>query len=254
MKLISWNVNGIRACVKKGFLEYLKTESPDILCLQETKALPSDLEDHVLNPSGYYSAWHSAERKGYSGVSLITKKKPVNVVNGMGIPAFDAEGRVIMGDYEDFVLYGVYFPNGQSGDDRLNYKLDFYDAFFEMTNDQLKQGRNVIICGDYNIAHKEIDLANPKQNENYSGFLPVERAWLDRIETMGYVDTFRQFNQEPDHYSWWTYRANARARNIGWRIDYFWVNQAFLPKVSSAFIQPNISGSDHCPVGITLDL
>jgi exodeoxyribonuclease-3 len=254
IKLISWNVNGIRACVKKGFFEYLEKEAPDIVLLQETKAMPDDLDDIIRYPSGYHAAWNSAQRKGYSGVALLTKKKPKTVICGMGIEKFDCEGRVIMGDYGDFVVFGVYFPNGQQGDERLAYKLEFYEAFFAMTNQMVREGRNVIICGDYNTAHKEIDLANPKENANYSGFLPVERAWMDRLEQEGYVDTFRVFNQEPKQYSWWTYRAGARPRNIGWRIDYFWVNQAFLPKVSSAFIQQEVMGSDHCPVGITLSL
>ncbi len=252
MKLVSWNVNGIRACVKKGFLTYLEEEAPDIICLQETKALPEDLEDHVLNPRGYHTVWHSAQRKGYSGVALLSKKKPVFATGGFGVDRFDAEGRVVMGDYGDFVVLGVYFPNGQSGPERLQYKLDFYEAFFAYTNDLIKQGKNVIICGDYNTAHKEIDLARPKENEDTSGFLPIEREWMDRLESFGYVDTFRQFSDEPNKYSWWTYRAGARERNVGWRIDYFWVNQAFMPQVKSAFIQPHIMGSDHCPVGITL--
>ncbi len=252
MKLISWNVNGIRACVKKGFLEFLERENPDILFLQETKARVEDLEDHIVTPRGYYSVWHSAVRKGYSGVALLTKKKPINVVCGLGIPRFDDEGRVIMADYGDFVVFGVYFPNGQMSDERLSYKLDFYEHLFELTNQLISEGRHVIICGDYNIAHRAIDLANPKENEKYSGFLPIERAWMDSLETFGYVDTYRHFDPSPDKYTWWTYRVNARARNIGWRIDYFWVNAAFLPRVSSAFIQPDVAGSDHCPVGITL--
>lgn len=255
MKLVSWNVNGIRACAKKGFFfEYLENERPDVLFLQETKAMPEDLEDVILNPPGYYSAWHSGVRKGYSGVALLTRKKPLNVVSGLGIEKYDQEGRVLMADYGDFVIFGVYFPNGQMGPERLNYKLDFYHDFFEATNQMVKDGRNVIICGDYNTAHTEIDLANPKENANYSGFLPIERAWMDKLCEFGYVDTFRHFNKEPGQYSWWTYRTFARKRNVGWRIDYFWVNSGFLPNVESAFIQQDIMGSDHCPVGITLAL
>jgi exodeoxyribonuclease-3 len=252
MKLVSWNVNGIRACVKKGFLTYLEEENPDILCIQESKALPTDLEDHVLTPRGYHTMWHSAQKKGYSGVALFSKKKPKLALHGIGVDRFDSEGRVVMAEYDNFVIFGVYFPNGQMGPERLQYKLDFYDAFFKVTNDMVKEGKNVIICGDYNTAHKEIDLARPKENEENSGFLPIEREWMDRIETWGYVDTFRQFNTQPEQYTWWTYRAGARQRNIGWRIDYFWVNKAFMPFVESAFIQPHIHGSDHCPVGITL--
>lgn len=252
MKIISWNVNGIRACVRKGFLEYLTSESPDIICLQETKALPEDLEDHVLNPHGYHGIWHSAEKKGYSGVAILTKIKPKAVHLGMGIPKYDREGRVIIAEYDAFVLLGVYFPNGQMSEERLQYKLEFYEDLFKLCNEYKDQGRHIIICGDYNTAHTEIDLANPKENENYSGFLPIERAWMDKIIGLGYVDTFRAFNQDPGHYSWWTYRVNARQRNIGWRIDYFCVNEALMPSVTSAFIQPHIQGSDHCPVGIVL--
>ncbi len=251
MKLISWNVNGIRACVKKGFLEYLETESPDILCLQETKARPQDIEERVLNPTGYHGIWHSAQKAGYSGVAILTKKKPIAVSEGFGFPDYDCEGRVIMAEYEEFILFSVYFPNGQRPD-RLDYKLRFYTDFFNLCNEYREAGKNIIICGDYNTAHKAIDLANPKANENYSGFLPIEREWMDRIVGYGYVDTFRHFNPDPDHYTWWTYRFGARTRNVGWRIDYFFVNQEFLPRVQSAFIQPHVLGSDHCPVGITL--
>ncbi|MGE4169819.1 MAG: exodeoxyribonuclease III [Candidatus Margulisiibacteriota bacterium] len=252
LKLISWNVNGIRACAQKGFLDYLNTEDPDIICLQETKAMPTDLDDTLLNPSGYHGIWHSGERKGYSGVAILTKLKPIFVSEGFGNPKYDCEGRVAMAEYDNFVLFGIYFPNGQKDDTRLQYKLDFYQDFFDYAQDLRAQGKNIVICGDYNTAHKEIDLAHPKENANYSGFLPIERAWMDKLESLGYVDTFRQFNQEPNQYSWWTYRMAARQRNVGWRIDYFWVNQEFMPNVTSAFIQQEIKGSDHCPVGITI--
>ncbi len=254
LTIVSWNVNGIRACVKKGFLEYLHTDLPDILVLQEIKAMPENLDESVLQPSGYHSVWHSAQRKGYSGVGLLTKIKPLNVVCGLGVEAFDCEGRVIMADYGKFVVFGVYFPNGQMGPHRLAYKLDFYEAFFAMTDDLIAQGRHVIICGDYNTAHRAIDLANPKENEKNSGFLPEERAWMDRLESRGYVDTFRHFYPDTVQYSWWTPRFGARSRNIGWRIDYCLVNQAFLPSVSTAFIQTERLGSDHCPVGITISV
>ncbi len=252
MKIISWNVNGIRACVKKGFLDYLQLEAPDMICLQETKALPEDLEDHILNPIGYHGIWHSAEKKGYSGVAILTKKKPSIVHCGLGIAKFDREGRVIIAQYDSFVLFSVYFPNGQMSEDRLQYKLEFYKELFDVANDYVARGMNVVICGDYNTAHKAIDLANPRENENYSGFLPIEREWMDRIIGFGYVDTFRAFHSEPDQYSWWTYRVNARARNIGWRIDYVCVNGDFMPHVATSFIQPEVMGSDHCPVGVTI--
>ncbi|MCP4050224.1 MAG: exodeoxyribonuclease III [bacterium] len=252
MKIISWNVNGIRACSRKGFLNYLKEEDPDIACIQETKANPEDLEEEILTPSGYNSIWHSAEKKGYSGVAVFTKIKPKLVLEGLGIQQYDSEGRVIIAEYDDFTLLNIYFPNGQKNEERLQYKLDFYSDLFEYCNDLRAQGRNLIICGDYNTAHKEIDLANPQQNKNYSGFLKVEREWIDRIVSWGYVDTFRCFNTLPEQYTWWTYRVGARRRNIGWRIDYFFVNSEFLKRVESAFIRNEVTGSDHCPTGIIL--
>ncbi|MBT3261475.1 exodeoxyribonuclease III [bacterium] len=250
MKIISWNVNGIRACVNKGFLDYLQSEEPDILCLQESKAQIEQLSDHILNPSGYFGIWHSAQKKGYSGVATLIKKnlKPLNVVEGLGIEKYDSEGRVLQTEFENFVLFNVYFPNGQMNEKRLQYKLDFYQELFTLVNDLKSQGKNIIICGDYNIAHTEIDLAHPKANENYSGFLPIERAWLDKIIKWGYVDTFRHFHKEPENYTWWSYRAGARRKNVGWRIDYFFVNKEFLLHVKATAIQQDVLGSDHCPV------
>jgi len=252
MKIISWNVNGIRACAKKGLLDYIKSEDPDIICLQETKAMPTDLPEELQCPPGYHAVWHSGERKGYSGVVTFTKIKPILSLNKIDIPKYDTEGRIVMTEFNNFILFNVYFPNGQQSDKRLQYKLDFYKDFFDICNDLIAQGKNVIICGDYNTAHKEIDLANPKQNEKHSGFLPIEREWIDLIINNGYIDTFREFCSEPDQYTWWTYRFGARKRNIGWRIDYFFVNKGFLTNISDAFIQPKTLGSDHCPVGITI--
>ncbi len=253
LKIISWNVNGIRACARKGLLDYLKSEEPDILCLQEIKAKADVLEEELhCPPGGYKSAFHSAQRPGYSGVAIYTKPSPLTVSEGFGNDKFDAEGRVIWAEYPGFYLFNVYFPNGQRDQERLTYKFNFYEAFFAFCEDIRKMGKPVIICGDYNTAHTEIDLANPKENQNYSGFLPEERAWIDRLITMGYVDTFRQYNKEPDQYSWWTYRFGARRRNIGWRIDYFFITENGLPMLKDAFIQPQIEGSDHCPVGIIL--
>lgn len=256
MKIVSWNVNGIRACAGKGaFLAYLEQEQPDILFLQEIKALVEDVPESVVQPMGYHTVWFPAQKKGYSGVALLTKVKPKMVSEGFGIERYDNEGRVLMADYGDFVALGVYFPNGQMSEERLQYKLDFYEDFFKFCQDMRKEGRHLVIVGDYNTAHKEIDLARPKENEGNSGFLPVERAWMDRlIDEMGYVDTFRAFNSEPDQYSWWTYRMAARQRNIGWRIDYCLVNKEFMPKVTSAFIRQMVLGSDHCPVGIEVSL
>lgn len=254
MKIISWNVNGIRACANKGFLSYLDQENPDILCLQETKAQPENLEEALINPAGYFSIWHSAQKRGYSGVSVFTRPKPHLVLEGFGQPRYDVEGRVIVAEYPQFVLLNVYFPNGQRDETRLQYKMDFYSDFFAYCAELRKEGKNLVICGDYNTAHCEIDLANPQQNANYSGFLPAERAWLDRLLADGYIDTFRHFQPAATgQYTWWTYRFGARHRNIGWRIDYVLITPGLLPYLTSAFIQPAVSGSDHCPVGITLD-
>lgn len=253
MKIVSWNVNGIRACAKKGFLTYLDTHQPDILVLQETKADPAVLDDLLLNPSGYTSAWEGAEKKGYSGTALFTKHPPETVVHGIGIPEFDREARVVTAVYTGYTVIGVYFPNGQKDADRLAYKLRFHDAMLAYCDDLRAQGHNIIICGDYNIAHKPIDLARPEENAGISGFLPIERAWIDRLIAAGYIDTFREFNQDPEQYTWWTYRAASRRRNIGWRIDYVFISAGLRPQLESAFIQSDVLGSDHCPVGITLN-
>ena len=252
MKLVSWNVNGIRACVRRGFLDYVQAESPDVLCIQETKSTVEQLPKAISDLKGYQSTWFSAKRPGYSGVAVLMKQQPVAITHGMGIDRFDQEGRVIQVDFEAFTLFSVYFPNGQASSDRLNYKLDFYEAFFDHC-DRLRQlKKSLIICGDYNTAHQAIDLANPKANKNYSGFLPVERAWMDKIIARGYVDTFRRFDPSPGQYSWWTYRFGARKKNIGWRIDYCLVSSDIVPRLKDAFIQPSVMGSDHCPVGICL--
>jgi len=250
---MSWNVNGIRACYNKGALfDFLNTESPDIVGFQETKISPDQLTDELMNPLGYHSIWHSGVRKGYSGVAIFTQKKPLSVSEGFGNPRYDDEGRVVSADFGDFIFVSVYFPNGQMNEERLAYKLDFYRDFFAHCNELRASGRHVIIAGDYNTAHKPIDLARPKDNEQYSGFLPIEREWMDRIVAMGYTDTYRAFHDGPDAYSWWTYRAGARQRNIGWRIDYVFCNHDFLPNITDAYILPSVMGSDHCPVGITL--
>ena len=252
MKLFSWNVNGVRAIEKKGFLDWLSSESPDILCIQETKAKFEQLPDTLQNIDGYFSYWHSAEKLGYSGVATFSKQEPLHVQYGLGIDKYDKEGRVIITEFENFLLYNIYFPNGQKDEIRLQYKLDFYDDLLEILDDQVASGNNVIVAGDWNTAHKEIDLANPKANANYSGFMPVERAQLDTYVDHGYVDSFRLFHDEPDRYSWWTYRFGARQRNIGWRIDYFFTNQEFADNISDADIHEDIMGSDHCPVSIEL--
>lgn len=250
IKLVSWNVNGLRAIHRKGFLDWLTTQNADIVCAQETKASPDQLPGDLIEIPGYSSYFASAERKGYSGVALWTREKPKRMGTDMGIPRFDVEGRVIRADYPAFTLLDVYFPNGGASHERLMYKLDFYESFLAYVS-KLKR-RKVIICGDFNTAHREIDLARPKQNETVSGFLPDERAWIDRLIDHGFIDTFRIFNQESGNYTWWDYQTRARERNVGWRIDYFFTSKSLRKQVESAFIQPEAMGSDHCPVGITL--
>jgi exodeoxyribonuclease-3 len=245
-------VNGIRAVLKKGFWDWFEQVSPDVLCLQETKAQPENLTDDILQPDGYHATWNSAERKGYSGVVTFSKEKPKSVALGLGIEKFDAEGRVIRTEHNGFDLLNVYFPNGTSGPERLQYKMDFYDAFLDHCEALRKQGKKLVITGDVNTAHKAIDLKNAKANEKNSGFLPEERAWVDKLVDHGYVDSLRLFRPEPDQYTWWTYRANARARNIGWRIDYFFVTEDLVKQVKDAFITPEIMGSDHCPIGLDI--
>jgi len=252
VRILSWNVNGIRAVIGKGFLDWLRTEHPDILCLQETKAQPEQLGKDMQAPQGYHAYWNYPERKGYSGVATFTKEEPTSVRNGFGIEAFDAEGRVLITEYPDFLLFNVYFPNGKKDETRLKYKMDFYEAFLQFVDPLRAEGKKLIVCGDLNTAHNEIDLARPKENEKVSGFLPMERAWMDKFVAYGFVDTFRHFNKEPGQYTWWDLKSRARERNVGWRIDYFFVTENLLPSISKAFIMPDVTGSDHCPIGITL--
>ncbi len=254
MKLLCWNVNGLRAVEKKGFFTWFSKESPDIMCLQEIKATPEQLPPYLRNAPGYHAFWNPAERKGYSGVATFSKTKPSDIKTGFGKKEFDGEGRILTTTFPEFTLFNIYFPNGKKNQDRLQYKLDFYDEFLRIADNLKAKKKNIIVCGDFNTAHKEIDLSRPKENEHISGFLPVERAWIDTFVDHGYVDTFRQFNKEPNHYSWWDLKTGARARNVGWRIDYFFVNKEFLPKVNNAFILQQVTGSDHCPVGLELNL
>ena len=251
-KLISWNVNGIRAAYKKGFLDWFKDTKPDILCIQETKAHPEQLTKDLLSVKGYKSFFSSAERKGYSGVVTYTKPEPVNVTNGLGIKKFDSEGRFIITEYKEFILFNIYFPNGKASKERLAYKMDFYETFLKHLKKLLKQGKKIVICGDVNTAHKEIDIARPKENSKISGFLPEEREWIDRFLDAGFIDTFRVFNQEPDNYTWWDMITRARERNVGWRIDYFYISENLKKNLKSAFILSDVMGSDHCPIGIEL--
>jgi exodeoxyribonuclease-3 len=256
MKLICWNINGLRAVANKGFLEWLNREQPDILCLNETKAQPDQLDLALREPEGYEVHWANTEKKGYGGVATLTREKPLRVEKDFSSQriAFDVEGRVILTEYPRFVLLNIYFPNGKKDDNRLKYKMGFYDAFLGFVESLRKKQPNIIICGDFNTAHREIDLARPRENEKVSGFLPMERAWMDKFMSRGYVDTFRQFNQQPGQYSWWDMKSRARERNVGWRIDYFFVTKNLVPSVTGAFIMPEVTGSDHCPVGMTLRL
>jgi exodeoxyribonuclease-3 len=254
LRLYSWNVNGIRAAHRKGFLDWIKDTHPDILCVQETKADPSQLDEELITPTGYTSYWASAERKGYSGVALFSRLKPISVRIGLGIEEYDREGRTIIADYGDFVLLTAYFPNGSRDHSRVPFKMAYKQAFLERCNQYRNSGRSIIFCGDVNTAHREIDLARPKENKDTTGFLPIERAWIDRVLDEGYIDTFRSLNPDQmDAYSWWAYWGKARERNVGWRIDYFFISPDLQDRVVAAGIHPEVIGSDHCPVSLTLD-
>ena len=257
LKLVSWNVNGLNAAMNKGFADTLIRLDADIVAIQETKLQESKLTEAMRDIAGYRSHWSFCKvKKGYSGTATYSRIEPLRVVEGIELPEFDDEGRILALDLEHFILFNVYFPNGQTGDERLDYKLRFYEAFFAYCGRLRAQGRALVICGDYNTAHNEIDLKNPRENEKTSGFLRIERDWLDRIVARGYIDTFRHFYPDAVKYSWWTYRFKARERNVGWRIDYFYVTQDILDHgwLREAFIDNEIFGSDHCPVGVVLEL
>jgi exodeoxyribonuclease III len=251
-RILSWNVNGIRAAFKKGFADWLAKVSPEILCIQETKARPDQLSDEILAPEGYHAYWASAEKKGYSGVAVYTKQEPIST-RFSGIDRFDDEGRVLQLFFDQFVVISAYFPNSQDAGKRLDYKLDFCDSIHTICRDHTDAGRKIILCGDYNIAHKPIDLARPKENEGSAGYLPEERAWMETFTSDGYVDTFRKFNQEGGNYTWWSYQTRGRERNVGWRIDYHCANPAMDQHVSAASILSDVMGSDHCPIAVTID-
>ncbi|MGO5075130.1 exodeoxyribonuclease III [Clostridium sporogenes] len=252
MRIYSWNVNGLRAVAKKNFLEWIGEENPDILCIQETKLQENQLEDSIKNIDGYYSYFSFAHKKGYSGVATYTKEEPISVKHGIGIERFDSEGRILITEFKDFILLNIYFPNGQRDEERLQYKLDFYEALFNYCDELVEEGKKLVICGDYNTAHNEIDLKNPKANEKASGFLRIERDWLDKIIERGYTDTFRNMNPDKIKYSWWSYRFKARERNAGWRIDYHFVSNNLLDRVENTEILNEVYGSDHCPVMLEL--
>ena len=247
-----WNINGIRASWKKGLPDWMQKQAADIVCFQETKAQPDQLDDEIKNVNGYKSYFNSAEKKGYSGVAIYTKHEPQRVQFGFGIPEFDSEGRVIEMEFDNFVLFNVYFPNGGRGPERVKYKLEFYDELFKRAEALRKTKKNIIVCGDYNTAHKEIDLARPKENSKVTGFLPEERAWIDKIIGMGYIDIFREYNQEAGQYTYWDQITRARDRNVGWRIDYYLISSELRNLISNATIHMDVMGSDHCPIGLEL--
>ena len=254
MRLISYNVNGIRAAIKKGFLEWLATDPADIICLQETKAVKENIDHSLIENLGYETFWFSAEKKGYSGVAIFTKTKPDALFYGNGIMQSDAEGRVIRADFGNITLLNCYFPSGTSGDIRQTYKYQWLDEFFEYVNELRKSRPNIIICGDYNIAHKAIDIHNPVGNKNTSGFLPEERAWMDKFLENGFIDTLRVFNTNPDLYSWWSQRfPTVREQNKGWRIDYFTVTESLRNNLKAVSIYPDVKHSDHCPVYLEMN-
>ncbi len=252
MQIVSWNVNGIRASEKSGFLDWLRKEDPDIVCMQETKAKPNQLSYAIRQPEGYHAYWGSAIRPGYSGVALYTKKKPNKIELGIGKKKYDDEGRTIIAHYDDFILFNSYYPNGRHDMTRIPYKLEYYDEIMKMAAKLVKKGKNVILTGDFNTAHTEIDLARPKDNVKNTGFRPEERDKLSELIDSGFVDTFREFTKEGGHYTWWSMRVKARQRNIGWRIDYFLTNTAFMKHVKKSYILLEVMGSDHCPLAIEL--
>lgn len=253
LRLMSWNVNGIRALGRKGFLPWLEGAGPDVLGLQEIKARPEQLDDDLRQPAGYHATWHPAERAGYSGVAILSRERPLEVIEGLGDPRFDVEGRTLLARFPGFDFVTAYFPNGKDDLSRVPYKLDYSEAFLDYVNRLRAEGRRVVFCGDVNTAHRAIDLARPKENRKVTGFLPEECAWVDRLTEAGWVDAYRQRNPEQTGaYTWWSFRSGARERNVGWRIDYFFVSTDLCPSVAGAGIHSDILGSDHCPVSIDL--
>ncbi|MCX6154311.1 MAG: exodeoxyribonuclease III [Candidatus Kapabacteria bacterium] len=268
MKIVSWNINGIRAITGQNpskrldkivhenkLFAYIENENPDLICVQETKADFDQINEDLRCPPSYHAFYHSCERKkGYSGVATFSKNEPLNVRTKFGNEEFDCEGRVLEADYGDFIHYNIYFPKGYTDHERLDYKLRFYDWIFSVINEQRDKGRKIIVSGDYNTAHKELDLAHPKENKDVSGFLTIEREKLDYIIQQGYHDSFREFCSEGNNYTWWSNRSNSRGKNIGWRIDYHFVTENLLKSLTSASIHPEAHGSDHCPIVLEFNL
>ena len=251
MKIISYNVNGIRAAINKGFIDWLRESNIDVICIQETKANKEQVEINLLEKIGYHNYWFSAQKKGYSGVAIFSKKPPNNVIYGTKINHIDYEGRVIQVDYDELSIISLYLPSG-TNIDRLEYKFKFMKDFKEYIDDLKIRYPKLIICGDYNICHKEIDIHDPIRNKNISGFLPEERQWLDKFINSGFIDSFRHLNSEPHNYSWWSYRANSRVNNKGWRIDYALVSESLKKNINNSFILNSVKHSDHCPVGVDI--
>lgn len=254
MKIVSYNVNGIRAALNKGLAEWVQESNPDIIGLQEVKATKEQFDKTIFEDMGYELFWHPAVKLGYSGVAILSKIKPKSVVYGMDYQIYDDEGRIIRADFEDFSFISAYFPSGTTGDIRQTFKYQFLDDIYGYTQDLVQIRPNLIISGDYNICHKAIDIHNPISNKNSSGFLPEERAWMDKFTENGFVDTFRLFNKEPHNYTWWSYRAGARKKNLGWRIDYHMVTKAMQQNIRASSIEPNVYQSDHCPITINISI
>lgn len=252
MKILSYNVNGIRAALNKGFAEWLEAAAPDVLCLQETKAMKEQVDTAVFDALGYQHHWHSAQKKGYSGVAILTKTKPLHIEEGTGIDHMDFEGRVIRADFEKVSVISLYLPSGTNLD-RLEYKFQFMDDFQNYIDTLKKKYPRLVICGDYNICHRAIDIHDPIRNKKVSGFLPEEREWIDGFINSGFVDSFRHLNPDPHQYSWWSYRANARNKNKGWRIDYNLVSENLKNNINRSYLLPDAKHSDHCPVGVELE-
>lgn len=252
-KIISYNTNGLRAAVNKGFIKWLEGVSPDILCIQETKMQSGQIDEEVFQNMDYHVYWHSAVKKGYSGTALFSKEMPELLKYGTGIEEYDAEARLIRADYKDITLICVYIPSGTMGGIRQEFKMKFLKDFYIYVNNLKKTNKNIIISGDFNICHKPVDINHPERHKKSSGFLPEEREWMDNFFESGFIDTFREFNKEPEQYSWWSYRANSRAKNLGWRIDYNIISDSLKDRLQGAGIMSDVHHSDHCPVYIEID-